>query len=146
MSKRVIITLLQTCMIAGLPRSPIEGAQEVDEAEAQRLVEAGMAELADIQPADDAGGGDLSENTVKQLREIAKVEGVEVASGADKAALIAAIEDHREERELAREELDGFDLAKLREIAEAGEVDIAADADEATIRDALMADRFPTGN
>lgn len=49
MTKMVAIILLQTCMIAGLPRSPVEGVQIVPEDEAERLIDQGMAEIADME-------------------------------------------------------------------------------------------------
>ena len=41
--KLVTIALLQTCMIAGLPRSPVEGNQTVPEDEAKRHFDSVLA-------------------------------------------------------------------------------------------------------
>jgi hypothetical protein len=51
--KTVIIRLLATAMIDGVPRSPVEGLQTVSEAEAERLIEAGQAEDASDEVAGD---------------------------------------------------------------------------------------------
>lgn len=146
MSKRVFITLLQTCMIAGLPRSPVEGVQEVDAGEAKRLVDAGMAEMADV-GGDDADDDGLDGKTVKELRDLAKADEVKVESDANKAALIAAIRKHREDDAAAREalktELDGLDGEKLAERATADEVTYAEGADAGVIREAIFAKHFP---
>lgn len=142
MSKRVIITLLQTCMIAGLPRSPAEGAQEVDVAEAKRLVDSNMAEYADMEVADEDDSDGLDKNTVAQLKVIATNEKVEFASGANKDGLLKAIRDQRD-RVAARETLDGSDRAKLAEIAKSEGVDFTDETDDATLRDAIFAKAFP---
>lgn len=142
MSKRVIITLLQTCMIADLPRSPAEGAQEVEVAEAKRLVDAKMAEYADIDVADEDHSDGLDKNTVAQLKVIATNEKVEFASGANKNALLKAIRDQRD-RVAARETLDGSDRAKLAEIAKSEGVDFTDETDDADLRDAIFAKAFP---
>jgi hypothetical protein len=142
MRKRVIITLLATCMIAGLPRSPVEGAQEVDEDEAKRLVDAGMAELADIEVADEDDGDGLDKRTVTQLKVIATNEKVEIASGANKDAMLEAIRNHRD-RVAARQTLDDADRAKLAEIAKTEGVEFTDATDDAALRDAIFAKAFP---
>lgn len=143
MSKRVFITLLQTCMIAGLPRSPAEGVQEVDAADAKRLIDANMAELADMggdgEDTDDDG---LDKQTVAQLKKLATDEKAEFAANASKADLISVIREGRDRAD-AKEALAGFDRAKLLEIAATDEVEVADDATDDQIREAIFAKTFP---
>lgn len=141
MKKTVFITLLQTCMIAGLPRSPVEGPQEVDPGEAKRLVDSGMAEFADI--ADEEDGDELGKKSVKDLVALLKAEGGEAKGNAGKAELIAAIGAARE-RKAFEAELAALDKDGLIARAKADEVEHAEDADEAALRDAITAKRFPT--
>lgn len=54
MPKLVAISLMQTCIIGGLPRSPVEGVQYVSEEEAERLIEQNMAQLATVDTDEDA--------------------------------------------------------------------------------------------
>lgn len=144
MSKRVFITLLQTCMINGLPRSPAEGVQEVEKGDADRLIEANMAELADMSGEDDGSEGDdgLDKQTVPQLKKLATDERVVFAAGANKADLITAIRDGRDRAD-AREALAGFDRDRLLEIAKKDEVQIADDATDDQIREAIFDHTFP---
>ena len=145
MSKRVFITLLQTCMINGLPRSPAEGVQEVEKGDADRLIEANMAELADMSGEDDGSeGGDdgLDKQTVSQLKKLATDEKVVFATGASKADLVAAIRDGRDRAD-ARVALAGFDRDRLLEIAKKDEVQIADDATDDQIREAIFDHTFP---
>ena len=143
MSKRVIITLLATCMIAGLPRSPVEGAQEVDEDEAKRLIDAGMAEMADMgAEPDDADVDGLDEMKVPDLKRVAEAEQIGFSSSISKADLIAAIRDGRDRAD-AKTTLAGFDRAKLIEIAAGDEVEVGDDATDDQIREAIFAKTFP---
>ena len=147
MSKRVIITLLQTCMIAGLPRSPAEGAQDVDVAEAKRLVDANMAEYADMDVAGDDEGDDddrddhLEKKSVKQLKAIAKQMSLDLAANATKSQLIDAIRVGVRVEAQAR--LAEFDRDRLIEIAEGEEVEVAEGATDDQIREAILAKAFP---
>lgn len=143
MSKRVFITLLQTCMIAGLPRSPAEGVQEVPVDEAKRLIDANMAEMADMDGAgEDADDDGLEKMKVPELKKIADAEKVEFGSGTSKADLIAAIRGSRDRAD-AKVALAGFDRDKLIEIANTEKVEFAADATADQIRDAIFAHTFP---
>lgn len=148
MTKLVAISLLQTCMIAGLPRSPVEGVQFVTPEEADRLIEANQATLAEIEgdDAEDEGDG-LDAMSVKNLRALAKAEGATVEGDANTDAVIAAIRAHREDvakaREELRAELDGLAGEPLVERAKADEVTIAEGADDAAIREAIFAKHFP---
>jgi hypothetical protein len=94
------ITLLSTCIIAGLPRSPIEGIQTVEEDEANRLIDAGMAEDADVDVDVDGGeeGDGLDDMKVPALRELAKTENVTIEGDANKASIIESIRRHRTEQ------------------------------------------------
>lgn len=85
--KMVSITLLATCMIAGVPRSPVEGVQTVPEDDAERLIDSGMAELADEEDA----FADLDTKTVEQLRAIAHEHEIDLEGKTKKADIIAAI-------------------------------------------------------
>lgn len=142
MKKMVFITLLQTCMIAGLPRSPVEGAQEVPEDEAKRLVDAGMAEIAEIADTDAEDDDDLDKKSIKDLKALLKSEGGEAAGNATKDDLIAAINAGRERNAFAVE-LGALDKAGLVARAKADDVTHAEDADEAALREAITAKRFP---
>jgi hypothetical protein len=123
------IILLMTCMINGLPRSPVEGVQTVSDEEAKRFVEAKQAKYADDFDGDgDVDENDLAKKTVKQLNEIATAEGVTIPNGANKAALIQAIVDHREKAGKQGDDLDGKAIEDLREIAKSEDVELADDA------------------
>lgn len=147
MSKRVYITLLQTCMIAGLPRSPAEGVQEVDKKDADRLIDANMAELADMS-GEAVGDGDdddhedhLESRSVKQLRAIAKRGSITVPTNATKPQLIEAI--RLGVREQARDQLKGYDRERLLEIVKDEELVVAEDATDDEIREAIFDHTFP---
>jgi hypothetical protein len=143
MSKRVFITLLQTCMIAGLPRSPAEGVQEVPVDEAKRLIDANMAELADMDGAGEDGDDDgLEKMKVPELKKLAEAEQVEFGSGTSKADLIAAIRGSRDRAD-AKAALAEFDRDKLIEIAKTEEVEVADDATDDQIREAIFVKTFP---
>lgn len=143
MSKRVFITLLQTCMIAGLPRSPAEGVQEVPVDEAKRLIDANMAELADMDGAGEESDDDgLEQMKVPELKKLAEAEQVQLGSGTGKADLIAAIRGSRDRAD-AKAALADFDRDKLIEIANTEKVEIADDATDDQIREAIFAHTFP---
>lgn len=139
--KLVVITLLQTCMIAGLPRSPAEGNQTVPESEAKRLVDARMAELVDVETeAEDEGDG-LDKLGITKLRSIAKDEEVTVpkfVKETEKEITIAAI---RAKREAPNDRLDAMTPEKLRETAKAEDVEFADDATDAAIIEAITKKR-----
>lgn len=139
--KMVSISLLATCMIGGLPRSPVEGVQTVPEDEAKRLVEANMAEFADISGddgEDGVAGDDLDDKTVAQLTAIAKEESVTLPDKPKKADIVAAI---RAKRDAADDRLDAMDEAKLRETAAAETVAVADEAKPEDIIAAIRAKR-----
>ena len=143
MNKRVFITLLQTCMIAGLPRSPAEGVQEVDKAEAERLIEAKMAEYADMGGDDeDADSDGLDKMKLPELKKLADAEKVEFSAKTTKAELIASIRESRDRAD-AKAALASFDREKLIEITKTDEVEVADDATDDDIRDAIFAKAFP---
>lgn len=132
------IILLATAMIAGVPRSPIEGLQTVTDEEAARLIEAGQAQLAD----DDGDEGDgLDGMKVPDLRTLAKDESVELPAKADKAGIIIAIREKRAAAVAADEALNAADLDALKDVAAAEDVTFADDADADAIRSAIRAKR-----
>lgn len=137
--KLVAITLLQTCIIAGLPRSPVEGVQTLPDDEARNLVDSGMAEYADIEDEDE--GDDLDKLGVTKLRSLAKEEGVtvpEFTKETEKAVTIAAI---RAKRDNPSDRLDAMTPEKLRETAKAEGVLFAADATDAVVIEAITKKR-----
>lgn len=85
------IALLGACVIAGAVRYPSEGHQTVDDDEARRLIEAGLAEEADAEEVDDG----LDEHTVAELRKPADEDGVDLGHAKAKPDIIAAIRAHR---------------------------------------------------
>jgi hypothetical protein len=152
MMKLKAITLLSTCIIAGLPRSPIEGVQTVPEDEANRLIEAGMAEDAsgDVEVEDENDGLDAMK--VPALRSLAADEGITLAGGANKATIIAAIRSAREDEargnadrdhddEGADDGLDEMTVAELRALADEEKVAIEGDANKASIVAAIRTAR-----
>lgn len=96
--KMKMIRLVSTDFIRGVPRSPIEGIQTVDEAEYDRLIAAGHKDAeADVSREDDDGDGlEAKGMTERKLRDIAKREGTIVEGDADKPTIIAAIRSRRE--------------------------------------------------
>lgn len=139
MAKLVAIALLQTCMIAGLPRSPAEGNQTVPESDAKRLVDAGMAEVVEIEGEDEGDG--LDKMGITNLRKLAKDEGVTVPNftkETEKGVTIAAI---RAKREAPNDRLDAMTPEKLRETAKAEGVEFADDATDAAIIEAITTKR-----
>ena len=133
------ISLLATCMIAGLPRSPVEGVQTVDDDEGQRLVDAGMAEFVEIEDAGESEEGDgLDKKTVTQLKKIVKDDKITVEGATDKDGLIAAIRKHREQI-AAPDGLDDLadDALKTRAAADGVEVSDDRDAMISAIREKL---------
>jgi hypothetical protein len=78
------ITLLGAAQVAGVFRYPSEGPLDVDQATADELVAAGLAEV-------DA----LDRAKVDELRQIAIDESVEIGPDAKKADLIVAIRARR---------------------------------------------------
>ncbi len=127
MKTLVNIILLQTCMIAGVPRSPVEGVQTVpcdrDDPDDYivGLVAAKQADWADIE-GEEEPADDLDKKNLKQLRTIAKDEGATVEGDANKATIIAAI---RAKRDAPNDRLDAMDEAQLRETAASEGVEIA---------------------
>jgi hypothetical protein len=97
--KMMAIRLLTTCIIAGLPRSPVEGIQTVPEPEGKRLIDLKMAEAAEgdveREDADPGDGLEAKGMTEKKLRELAGAEGATVEGDADKPTIIAAIRARR---------------------------------------------------
>lgn len=94
-----MIRLLQTCIIAGLPRSPVEGLQRVTEEEADRLIAANMAQDAsDEVDEDDVDDDGLDSVKVADLRKLAADENIELAADANKPAILAAIRKGRADR------------------------------------------------
>ena len=91
------IRLLQTCMIAGLPRSPAEGIQTVNDADAERLIDAGMAEDAEVD-VDDVSD-DLDGLKKPALLAIAGTEEVHLEDGATVAQIREAIRAKRADAE-----------------------------------------------
>lgn len=142
MTKLVAITLLQTCMIAGVPRSPVEGVQTVPAADAERLVEAKQAEYADVGQDEAADEGDgLDKLGITKLRALAKDEGVtvpEFTKETEKDITISAI---RAKRENPDDRLDAMKPEKLRDTAKAEGVEFAADADDAAVIEAITKKR-----
>lgn len=138
----IAITLLQTCMIAGLPRSPVEGVQTVPEDEAERLVDSNMAEYADMGDGDEDDSIGLQSLSIKELVELAALEGVAIKSRASKPELLSAIGDHRD-RVAAKKTLDEADRAKLAEIATSEGVTFSDDTNDEALREAIFAKAFP---
>lgn len=143
--KLVHITLLATCMIAGLPRSPVEGVQTVPEDEAKRLVDAKMAEFAEVEgeEADDDG---LDKLGITKLRVLAKDEGVtvpEFTKENEKELTVAAI---RAKRDAPNDQLDTLSPEKLRETAKAEGVEFADDATDDVIIAAITSKRGETAS
>lgn len=139
--KLVTIALLQTCMIAGLPRSPVEGNQTVPEDEAKRHVDSGMAEYVNDDGEDSEESDGLDKLGVTKLRALAKEEGVtvpEFTKDTEKDVTIAAI---RAKRDNPDDRLDAMTPEKLRETATAEGVEFAADADDAAVIDAITKKR-----
>ncbi len=140
MTKLVAITLLQTCIIAGLPRSPVEGNQTVPEDDAKRLVEAGMAvyfEDGEEQVEDDG----LDKLGVTALRKIVKDEGVTVPEFTRETEKAVTIDAIRAKRENPGDRLDAMTPEKLRETATAEGVEFAADAEDDAIIAGIVAKR-----
>lgn len=139
MTKLVAIALLQTCMIAGLPRSPVEGNQTVPEDEAERLVKSGMAAYLEEEEQDEGDG--LDKLGVTALRKLVKEEGVtvpEFTKETERAITVAAI---RAKRENPGDRLDTLTPEVLRATATAEGVEFAADATDEVIIAAIAAKR-----
>lgn len=145
MSKMIYVRLLSTAIIAGVPRSPVEGIQSVSDDEAKRLVDAGQAEYADgdVDQSDsdfDANSDGLDKKNKAALAKIAKDESITLETDANKATMIAAIRKGRSDRDFATT-LDGLDEAALRKHAEDAGITLEDDLDEAGIRAAIIDQR-----
>lgn len=138
------IRLLQTAYIRGIPRSPAEGIQTVDDAEAAHLIKEGVAEDAsgDVEREEDLGDGlEARSMTEKKLRTLADKEGAAVEGDADKGTIVAAIRARR-----ALFEGTGIDPATdddLRKIAADEKVDVSAVVDTAALVSVIAAARVP---
>jgi hypothetical protein len=87
------LRLLGPAIVAGAVRYPTEGPIPVQDVEADRLVENGLAEA--IEDDDDGFDDDLDGKAVADLKTVAADEKVDLGSATTKAKIIAAIRAHR---------------------------------------------------
>jgi hypothetical protein len=87
------IVLLAMAVIDGAARYPIEGPILVSDETAEKLIEAQVAESADLE--EEEAGDDLDQQTVDQLKATATAEEVNLEGKSKKAEIIAAIREHR---------------------------------------------------
>jgi hypothetical protein len=130
------IRLLQTAIINGLPRSPVEGIQLVTKAERDRLVDdVKQAEDAEDDVDRDDDGDGLDRKTVKELSAVADKEGATFENGAKKADILAAIRTRRDI--FAGTSIDPVSDEGLRKRARDIDLTLDDDADTAAIVAAL---------
>lgn len=144
MKKMIDIRLLSTCIIAGVPRSPVEGLQTVPEDEGKRLIDLGMAVDAgdDVEREDDPGDGlEARAMTDKKLRALAEKEGVVVKGDADRPTIVAAIRARRALFDGTG--IDPMDDAGLWKIVEDEKIDATNAGDTASLILAITSGRAP---
>lgn len=99
------IVLLGAAIIAGAARYPVEGPIPVrDDAEADRLIELGLAEAAEEEDeTNDSGSADegdgLEDEKVADLKSLAELEEIDLGKATSKPDIIAAIRAAREAKE-----------------------------------------------